>query len=324
MPSAARRKEPQHAEPPAARPRLVVALGGNALLRRGQAPNAATQRENVRDAVTALAPLARDHALVLTHGNGPQVGLLALERAAGSYPLDVLDAETEGMIGYLVAQELDNALSPHARAAALLTQIVVAADDPAFGAPSKPIGPCYPAAEGRALATRFGWTMLESADGLRRAVASPRPLRIVESSVIELLLAHGVVVVCAGGGGIPVLERADGTLVGAEAVIDKDLASSLLARELGAAALLLLTDVDALYADYGTTRARAWREVDTATLASRTFATGSMAPKVAACREFIAAGGGFAAIGRLDAAADILAGRAGTRIVAGSLPDRWW
>ncbi len=316
--------EPRPGPATGTRPRLVVALGGNALLRHGQAANAATQRENVRNAVTALAPLARDHALVVTHGNGPQVGLLALERAAGSYPLDVLDAETEGMIGYLVAQELDNALAPRARAAALLTQIVVAADDPAFGAPSKPIGPSYPADEAQALATRFGWTMLESADGMRRAVASPRPLRIVERAVIELLLGHGVVVVCAGGGGIPVLERADGTLAGVEAVIDKDLASSLLARELGAAALLLLTDVDAVYADFGTARARRWREVGSATLASHTFASGSMAPKIAACREFVAAGGGFAAIGRLDAAADILAGRAGTRILAGDAPERWW
>ncbi|MEQ8233139.1 MAG: carbamate kinase [Gammaproteobacteria bacterium] len=303
---------------------VVVALGGNALLRRDQAPRCDLQRANARAAAGALAPLARTGRLVVTHGNGPQVGLLALAQAADGTPLDVLDAETEGMIGYLVAQELDNALGAGRRAVALLTQVEVAADDAAFATPTKPIGPVYAASHATALRARHGWTLIADGDGVRRAVASPAPRRIVELDVIELLVAHDVVVVCAGGGGIPVVRREDGALAGVEAVVDKDLASSLLARALDADALLLLTDVDALYDGFGTAAARAWREIGSDTLARYRFAAGTMAPKVAACRAFVDGGGAYAAIGRLDAADEVLAGRAGTRIVAGAAPSRWW
>jgi carbamate kinase len=303
--------------------RLVVALGGNALLREGDTPDAATQRANVRRAVTALAPLAAEHELLIAHGNGPQVGLLALQDRPGHYPLDVLDAETEGMIGYLVQQELDNALPAERRCAALVTQVEVAADDPAFEHPTKPIGRRYPPDEAHALAARLGWRLVEDGDGLRRVVASPRPRAIVERDVIAWLLAAGVVVICAGGGGIPVVRRDDGTLFGVEAVIDKDHASALLARELHADALLLLTDVDAVYDGWGGPAPRAWREVDCATLAAHDFAAGSMGPKVAAACAF-AASGGFAAIGALDAAADLLAGRAGTRVVGSDTTAQFW
>ncbi|MEQ8661345.1 MAG: carbamate kinase [Gammaproteobacteria bacterium] len=303
---------------------VVVALGGNALLARDETPDTATQRGHARAAVAALAPLARTHRLVVTHGNGPQVGLLALAHGDDGTPLDVLDAETEGMLGYLLAQELDNALPRAQRAVALLTQVEVAADDAAFAHPDKPIGPVYASHRAAALGARHGWTLVADGAGVRRTVASPRPLGIVELDVIELLVAHGVVVICAGGGGIPVARRADGLLAGVPAVVDKDLASSLLARSLGAAALLLLTDVAALYDGHGTTAARAWREIGSATLARYRFAPGTMAPKVAACREFVDAGGGFAAIGSLDAAAAVLAGRAGTRIVKGDAPGRYW
>ncbi len=307
--------------------RLVIALGGNALLRRGEAPGAAAQRDNVRRAAAALAPLAAQHELVITHGNGPQVGLLALERGPGSrgghYPLDVLDAETEGMIGYLVQQELDNVLPPPRRAAALITQVEVAADDAAFAAPDKPIGPVYAEAEAHELAARHGWSLIADGDGWRRAVASPRPLRIVELGVIAHLLEAGVVVICAGGGGVPVVQQASGALLGVEAVVDKDRASALLARELGADALLLLTDVDALYERWPADAARAWAEVASALLRSRDFAAGSMAPKVGAACDFVDAGGSFAAIGALGDAAALLAGSAGTRVLPGAAVTRW-
>jgi carbamate kinase len=297
--------------------RIVVALGGNALLARGEALTIANQRRTVRRAAQALAPLAATHELVITHGNGPQVGLLALQSVAyqpnEAYPLDVLDAESEGMIGYLIEQELGNAL-PARRCATLLTQVEIAAEDPAFRAPSKPIGPVYPEAEARRLAAARTWAIAPDGAGFRRVVASPRPRRILELGVIELLLRQGVIVICAGGGGIPVVRRADGSLVGVEAVIDKDLASSLLARELKADALLLLTDVDGVYLDWGRANARRLGQATPAELRRHVFAPGSMGPKVAAACEFVEAGGAIAAIGRLDDAAALLAGQAGTRI----------
>lgn len=308
--------------------RIVATLGGNALLERGQPPDAATQRANVRRAVSALARLAAEHELVLVHGNGPQVGLLALEREAGTltgpYPLDVLDAETEGMIGYFIQQELDNVLPRERRAVALLTQVEVAADDAAFRHPDKPIGPVYSRAEGEDRARRHGWTVIADGAHWRRAVPSPAPRRIVELDIIRLLLGCGVVVICAGGGGIPVVRLANGALRGVEAVIDKDHASALLARELTADALLLLTDVDGVYADWGTPRARCWRSVGVETLATHRFAAGSMAPKVAAACAFVTARGGLAAIGSLAAAPDLLAGTAGTRILPSASPPVWW
>lgn len=315
----------------AASDRVVVALGGNALLQRGQPLTAQLQRRNVEVAAEALAPLARTHDLVITHGNGPQVGLLALQNegesgvvAAGGYPLDVLDAETEGMIGYLVEQELRNQL-PHGREwATLLTQIEVDREDPAFLQPGKPIGPVYSAAEARLLEMERGWTIAPDGEYFRRVVPSPRPRRILELSVIERLVNDGVVVICAGGGGIPVMRNSDGRLEGVEAVIDKDAASSLLARQLKAQVLLMLTDVDAVYEDWGMSEQRAIRQVNVDRIADMPFAEGSMAPKIAAAIEFVRQTGGIAGIGRLQDAQAIMAGQAGTQIVPNGESMCWW
>ena len=303
---------------------LVVALGGNALLRRGDAAGGAagdaTQRANLDRAARALAPLAREHALVITHGNGPQVGLLALRedadpRRAGS-GLDVLGAETQGMIGYLIEEALREVL-PGLEVATLLTQVAVAPDDPAFAAPTKPIGPVYDEATARRLAAERGWRIAADGAGFRRVVASPEPRRILELPAIRALLAARFTVVCAGGGGVPVLVADNGAIEGVEAVIDKDLASALLATQLGAERLLLLTDVDAVYDNWGTPLARPIRHATVAEMRARTFAAGSMAPKVeAACR--FAGAGGVAAIGALEDAPDILRGVAGTTITLGA------
>ncbi len=303
--------------------RVLIALGGNALLRRGERLSADNQRRNVRAAAAALAPLAATHELVLTHGNGPQVGLLALQSAAvepdAPYPLDVLGAESEGMIGYLVEQELANLL-PGRRFATLLTQVEVDPADPAFGRPSKPIDPLYDERAARALAAARGWAIAPDGAGFRRVVPSPRPRRVLELGVIALLARQGVIVICAGGGGIPVARRADGSLIGVEAVIDKDLAGSLLARELRADALVMLTDVDGVYLDWGGPGRRRLRRAPPGRLRALAFAPGSMGPKVEAACEFVETTGGSAAIGRLEDAAALLAGEAGT-VVTGAASD---
>lgn len=303
--------------------RIVVALGGNALLRRGEPVTAANLRDNVRRAVACLAPLfAAQHRIIITHGSGPQVGLLALQAAAGpsesAYPLDVLDAECEGMIGYLIEQELDNVLSSEHIFATLLTQILVDRSDPAFNHPTKPIGPFYERAAAEKLALDRGWTITEDGTGWRRVVPSPRPLRVLEIRVIELLIKQGVTIICAGGGGIPVVERLDGSLVGVEGVIDKDLASALLARQLGADHLLLLTDVDGVYLDWGMPAARVIARAAPSDLHAEDFAPGSMGPKVGAAIGFVAETGRPASIGRLEDAILILKGAEGTTIDVGS------
>jgi carbamate kinase len=299
--------------------RVVVALGGNALLRRGEPVSASTQRENIRRAAHSLAQLmAQGHQLVITHGNGPQVGLLALQgEAAGkaAFPLDVLGAETEGMIGYVLQQELDNAHAGPARFATLLTQVEVDPGDAAFRSPSKPVGPVYTEAEAGQLAAQRGWSVARDGSAWRRVVASPRPVRILEIEVIRLLVEQAVTVICTGGGGIPVARRADGTYVGVEAVIDKDHASGLLAAELNADALLMLTDVPAVYTGWGTPAQRALGEVTTRDLAAMAFAAGSMGPKVQAACDFVNRTGGLAGIGALEDACAILAHRSGTRVV---------
>jgi carbamate kinase len=298
--------------------RIVVALGGNALLRRRETPTAENQRRNVSRAAEALAPLAREHQLIITHGNGPQVGLLALQGAAGAtgggLPLDILDAETEGMIGYLIEQELTGRLPAGQQCATLLTQIEVDPEDPAFDSPSKPIGPVYDSEQAGRLARERGWAIGRDGEHYRRIVASPRPRRILELGVIGLLVDQGVIVICAGGGGIPVVRRADDSLIGVEAVIDKDAASALLASELGAGALLMLTDVDAVYLDWGKTQARPLYQVSVAEIREQVFAPGSMAPKVEAACDFLERGGGLVGIGALTDAQAILRGEAGTRI----------
>jgi carbamate kinase len=302
--------------------RVVVALGGNALLRRGQDLTAENQRANVRLAAEALAPIAEAHKLVITHGNGPQVGLLALQSAAygkvQSYPLDVLDAESEGMIGYMIEQELNNITPDWQNVATLLTQVVVEADDPAFRTPSKPIGPLYDKEEAERLAAAQGWAIAADGPGYRRVVASPQPKEILEIAVIELLVARGVIVICAGGGGIPVIKRADGSLVGVEAVIDKDRASALLACQLDADAFLMLTDVEAVWQGWGEPGARAIHHAAPDALKAMTFDAGSMGPKVESACRFAETTGGVAGIGALKDAAAILSGEAGTTIAIGA------
>lgn len=296
------------------RARLVVALGGNALLRRGQTPDVTLQRANVAAAVAAFAELVSSHDLLVTHGNGPQVGLLALQsaqgRPEGPDPLDVIGAESEGMIGYLIEQELRNRL-PGRQVAALLTQVVVDSDDPAFTRPTKPIGPVYEAAAARRLARQRGWRVARDGTSYRRVVASPEPRHIVELSTIETLLDQGVIVVCAGGGGIPVV-RSEHGLHGVEAVIDKDLSAALLASQIGAEWLLLLTDVAAVERAWGTDHATPIHQVTVTELAALRFDAGSMQPKVTAACRFVRATGGRAGIGALRDAAAILRGEAGT------------
>jgi carbamate kinase len=303
--------------------RVVVALGGNALLRRGEPLTAENQRANVRIACKALASLAHEHELVISHGNGPQVGLLALQGSAYTevepYPLDLLGAQTEGMIGYLIQQELGNELPQEKRLASLLTLIEVDPDDPAFGDPTKPIGPIYTEADSKELAAEKGWAFKPDGDSFRRVVPSPLPKRIFGLEPVQWLLEHGAVVICAGGGGIPVMYvdaavPAGRQLVGVEAVIDKDLASALLARDLRADALVIVTDVDAVYADWGTEEQRAIRRATPDALAGTEFAAGSMGPKVRAACSFVEETGGLAAIGSISDTPALLRGEAGTTV----------
>ncbi len=297
--------------------RLVIALGGNALLARGEPLEAELQRRNVARAAEALAAIARRHEIVVTHGNGPQVGLLALQAEAYSgvapYPLDVLGAESAGLIGYMIEQELAARL-PGREVATLLTQVEVDAYDPAFARPTKPIGPRYDRPTAEALAARLGWRIAPDGDGARRVVASPEPRAIVELATIRLLVEARVLVICAGGGGIPVVRDAAGARRGVAAVIDKDLASALLARELRADGLVMLTDVAAVYEEWETPRQHAIQRAFPAALRAMTFAEGSMAPKVEAACRFVEATGGFAAIGALADGEALVEGRAGTRV----------
>ena len=300
--------------------RIVVALGGNALLRRGERPDAEPQRLNVLQAAEALAPVARDHELIVTHGNGPQVGVLAMESAADPllsrpFPLDPLGAETQGLIGYWLTQSLHNVL-PDRDVAALLTQCVVDPNDAAFAHPTKFVGPTYDETTAHALAAEREWAIAPDGDSWRRVVPSPEPHEIVEAPVIRQLVDAGVLVVCAGGGGIPVVRADDRTLSGVEAVIDKDLTAALLAESLGADALLLLTDVAAVETAYGEPGSEPITSATTAELSKYEFAAGSMGPKIEAACRFVERGGAFVAVGSLTDAEAILAGQAGTRVTA--------
>ena len=301
--------------------RVVVALGGNALLRRGQPMTTENQRANVRVACDHLAPIAEHHELIISHGNGPQIGLLALEEAAyeevPEAPLDVLGAETQGMIGYLVEQELGNRLPFERPLASLLTMIEVDPDDPAFADPSKPIGPVYDKSEADRLAAERGWTFKPDGDRMRRVVPSPVPQRIFEHRPIRWLLERGCVVICAGGGGIPTAYRPGRELVGVEAVIDKDRASALLARDIEADMLIMATDAQAVFVGFGTPQQRAIAEANPAVLLTEyeaEFAAGSMLPKVVAACDFAKATGKPAMIGALADIDAMLAGTAGTRV----------
>jgi carbamate kinase len=296
---------------------VVVALGGNALLRRGEATDAATQRANVATAVTAIAELAHSHDVVVTHGNGPQVGLLALQSEAlhkgAPYPLDVIGAESEGMIGYLLEQELVNQLAGRP-VATLLTQVIVDAGDPAFAHPTKPIGPLYDKRTSSRLATERGWSIAADGEQYRRVVASPEPRSIVELATLRLLVRAGVLVVCVGGGGIPVVVDDRHRLRGVEAVIDKDLSAALLATQLQADVLLMLTDVSHVEADWRTPYAHLLTHVTAAELRALEFAPGSMAPKIEAACRFVETTGRVAAIGALEDAAALLDGEHGTQV----------
>jgi carbamate kinase len=300
--------------------RVVVALGGNALLQRGQPMTVSAQHTNIRIAALALADLAHDHQIVVAHGNGPQVGLLALQGAAYDpdtpWPLDILGAETEGMIGYLIEQELMNALPHGARCATLLSRVEVDASDPAFDTPSKPIGPVYTKAQADQAKADHGWTMVTEAKGtLRRVVPSPLPLKIFGLDAIRALMDADHVVICAGGGGIPVRRTATGRMEGVEAVIDKDRTAALLARDLKADALLLLTDVSAVFRNWGTADQHKIGRTTPSALKDLGLAPGSMGPKVEAACAFVTESGGIAGIGRLQEARAILEGQAGTRIL---------
>ena len=302
--------------------RVVVALGGNALLRRGQALTAENQRENVRVAAEAMAPIAKEHELVVSHGNGPQVGLLALQGAAykpdEAYPLDVLGAETEGMIGYMIEQEMGNLLPQEVPFATILTMIEVDGADPAFQQPTKFIGPVYDKADAERLAAEKGWAIKPDGDKWRRVVPSPAPKRIFEIRPIKWLLEKGSIVICAGGGGIPTVYDKNGKLHGVEAVIDKDFASELLARELDADLFIMATDADAVYLDWGTPQARGIRRAAPKDLSKYNFPAGSMGPKVEAACNFAEATGKAAAIGALADLQGIVMGTAGTTVHSGA------
>lgn len=298
---------------------VVAALGGNALLQRGEPMTAEVQRNNVKQAAQALAQIVTaGHQLVIAHGNGPQVGLLALQGDAYNpkecYPLDILGAKTAGMIGYLIEQELGNALEHSRSIATVLTQVLVDSNDPAFSKPTKYIGPVYSEAEARTRAAQQGWEIAQDGDKWRRVVASPQPLEIPNLQVLKQLVMQGVIPICNGGGGIPVVRQPDNSLQGIEAVIDKDLSSAFLAQQLGADALLILTDVEAVYQDFGTAQAKKLCTLTVAEAQSMSLPAGSMGPKIKACASFAAAGG-FSAIGRLSDALALLAGEAGTHII---------
>ncbi|MBO0832692.1 MAG: carbamate kinase [Actinobacteria bacterium] len=299
--------------------RIVAALGGNAVLERGERPDSDIQQSHVQMAVRALAPLARDHELIITHGNGPQVGMLAIESSQDPaltrpFPFDVLGAQTQGMIGYWLAQALAGAV-PEKRVGCLISQTLVDPADPAFAEPAKFVGGGYDEAEARALAAERGWVVRRDGAAWRRVVASPEPRELIELPLIRTLLASGALVICAGGGGIPVMAAADGRLHGVEAVIDKDLTAALLALALDADALLLLTDVDAVIDRFGTPAARPIRRATVGELRSLGLPAGSMGPKAEAACRFADRSGRMAAIGRLDQAGLLLAGTAGTTVL---------
>jgi carbamate kinase len=296
--------------------RVVIALGGNALLRRGQPMTAENQRSNIRLAAERIAAAVDGNEIVVAHGNGPQVGLLALQAAAyvdvPAYPLDVLGAQTEAMIGYVIEQELGNLLPEEQPLATILTMVEVDRDDPAFAHPTKPIGPVYPRDHAVVLAADAGWSIAPDGDGFRRVVPSPKPKRIFEIRPIRQLLEAGTIVVCAGGGGIPTMFDESGALYGVEAVVDKDATSAMLAEQLDADLLVIATDVDAVYLDWGTPQARRVERATPDELDALGLAEGSMGPKVEAAARFARNTGKRAVIGSLDDLADLVRGGAGT------------
>ena len=307
--------------------RILVALGGNALLRRGEPMTAEAQRANVQIAATALAAIYPGNQLVITHGNGPQVGLLALQGAAYNpdevYPLDVLGAQTEGMIGYMIEQELGNLLPFEVPFATILTMVEVDRDDPGFKNPTKFIGPIYSESDAERLKADKGWAMKKDGDKWRRVVASPQPKQIFEVRPIRWLLEQGTIVIAAGGGGIPTVYEPGRRLRGIEAVIDKDLCSELLARQLDADVYIMATDADAVFLDWGKPAAKAFRRANPKAMRDFSFPAGSMGPKVDAACHFAEATGKAAAIGALKDLAAILRGEAGTTITSAASGIEW-
>jgi carbamate kinase len=307
--------------------RIVVALGGNALLRRGQPMTAEAQRANVQIAAAALAEIYPGNELVITHGNGPQVGLLALQGAAYNpeelYPLDVLGAQTEGMIGYMIEQELGNLLPFEVPFATILTMVEVDPADPGFALPTKFIGPVYSESEAERLKAEKGWVMKRDGDKWRKVVASPHPKQIFEVRPIRWLLERGTIVIAAGGGGIPTVYEPGRKLRGIEAVIDKDVCSELLARQLDADFFLMATDAEAVFLDWGKPTAKAFRQANPSAMRDYSFPAGSMGPKVAAACHFAETTGKAAAIGALKDLAAILRGEAGTTITNSARTLEW-
>ncbi|HIF9251533.1 TPA: carbamate kinase [Photobacterium damselae] len=297
---------------------VVVALGGNALLRRGEPLEAKIQRQNIATAAKTIAQIAEEYNVVLVHGNGPQVGLLALQglefKKVAPYPLDVLGSETQGMIGYMLMQELKNLL-PEQNVSCMLTQMSVDPNDPAFADPTKPIGPVYDEAEAREMAEKYHWTVKPDGQYFRRVVPSPLPTGIIEKDAINTLIENDHLVICTGGGGIPV-KHENGQLVGVEAVIDKDMSAAFLAKQLEADALLILTDADAVYLDWGKPTQKALSSTTPSELSQYTFDAGSMGPKIEASCEFIKQGGKLVGIGSLADGLRILKGERGTNIIA--------
>ena len=298
--------------------RVVVALGGNALLRRGQSLNAENQRENIRVAAKQLAEIHKSHQMIIAHGNGPQVGLLALMDAAYTavdpYPLDVLGAETVGMIGYMIEQELGNIIPFKDHIVTVLTQVLVDPKDPAFQNPTKYVGPIYDLAQAELLRKEKGWSMQPDGRHFRRVVPSPKPQRIIEINAIRMLVDNGVVVICAGGGGIPTAYDNERRLYGVEAVIDKDLAAALLSRKLDAEMFVMLTDVANVFVDFGTPQQRPIRAAHPDALEQMDFADGSMGPKIRGACEFVRKTGYASAIGQLSDPVEIMQGKAGTLV----------
>jgi carbamate kinase len=307
--------------------RIVIALGGNALLRRGQPMTAENQRANIRVAAECIAAIAPGNEIVVAHGNGPQVGLLALQAAAyqdvAPYPLDVLGAQTEAMIGYVIEQELGNLLPAEQSLATLLTMIEVDPEDPAFDNPTKPIGPVYDRATAERLKAASGWAIAPDGDKFRRVVASPKPKRIFEIRSIRGLVEQGAIVICAGGGGIPTMYDEHGKLHGVEAVIDKDLASALLAEQVAADLLVIATDVDGVYTDWGSEKQHKLGRVTPDDLAGLSLPAGSMGPKVQAACDFARNTGNEAVIGALGDIAEIVHGTAGTRVRSRRAEAQW-
>lgn len=304
--------------------RIVVALGGNAISRRGEEISVENQRRNIRDACSSLAEIAGAHELVITHGNGPQVGLLALQNAAyteGSlYPLDTLGAQTQGLIGYLIEIELRNTLPDRKKLTTVLTLVEVDPTDSAFQHPTKFVGPVYTPQQARSLALGRGWTFAMDGGLPRRVVPSPRPERVIQIDSVKRLLSAGHVVVCTGGGGIPVSRDEDGILSGVEAVVDKDASSAVLGREIGAQALVLATDADAVHVDWGTPNDKCIAVIGAEALDTMEFPAGSMGPKVEAATAFVRSSGHEAYIGRLQDVSAMLEGSRGTRVVPGDAP----